>query len=209
MFEYGSRCGFWRVLRAFESRQMPFTAFACSLALERSPDIARACRDSSLGVDVCCHGWRWEDHIAMSEAQERETIAKAAQSIVGTLGAPPTGWYCRTAPSTRTRKLLVEHGGFAYDSDAYNDDLPYWTKATPSTGSTRELGPGKYSVVAECVVGASRDLDSEDLCELDPGTVVDVVEVVTDDIAQRIRGRIVDPPGWISLMQTDGGELWA
>jgi peptidoglycan/xylan/chitin deacetylase (PgdA/CDA1 family) len=26
-----------------------------------------------------------------------------------------------------TRQLLVEEGGFLYDSDAYNDDLPYWT----------------------------------------------------------------------------------
>ncbi len=36
------------------------------------------------------------------------------------------GWYCRYAPSVNTRRLVVEEGGFLYDSDAYNDDLPYW-----------------------------------------------------------------------------------
>jgi peptidoglycan/xylan/chitin deacetylase (PgdA/CDA1 family) len=27
-----------------------------------------------------------------------------------------------------TRELVVEEGGFVYDSDSYNDDLPYWTR---------------------------------------------------------------------------------
>ena len=38
------------------------------------------------------------------------------------------GWYCRYAPSLNTRRLMVEEGGFLYDSDAYNDDLPYWVE---------------------------------------------------------------------------------
>ena len=132
MFEFGSRVGVWRVLRAFERRDVPATAFACSLALERLPALAKAVREGVARglLDVCCHGWRWEDHIAMDEATERARIADAVASLTRTLGAPPTGWYCRTAPSTNTRRLLVEHGGFAYDSDAYNDELPYWTKVT-------------------------------------------------------------------------------
>jgi hypothetical protein len=69
--------------------------------------------------------WRWEDHIAMNESEERAAIARAVRSLVATTGAAPLGWYCRTASSLNTRRLLVEHGGFAYDSDAYNDDLPY------------------------------------------------------------------------------------
>ena len=52
-------------------------------------------------------------------------------------GAPPRGWYCRTAPSESTRRLLVEHGGFLYDSDAYNDELPYWTQV--ALGSSRVI----------------------------------------------------------------------
>ncbi len=137
MFEYGSRVGIWRVLRAFERRSAPATAFACSLALERLPELAAAVRAGvSRGLlDVCCHGYRWEDHIAMDEPTERARIASAVASLTSTVGAPPTGWYCRTAPSIRTRRLLLEHGGFAYDSDAYNDELPYWTRVTTSDGA--------------------------------------------------------------------------
>ena len=137
MFEFGSRVGIWRVLRAFEKRGLPATAFACSLALERLPEIADAVRRGVVGglLDVCCHGLRWEDHIAMGEAEERDRIARAVASLTATLGAPPRGWYCRTAPSLNTRRLLLEHGGFAYDSDAYNDELPYWTSVPTAGGA--------------------------------------------------------------------------
>jgi peptidoglycan/xylan/chitin deacetylase (PgdA/CDA1 family) len=124
LFEYGSRVGFWRLLRLFRERELPVTIFACALALERNPEAARAIRQA--GLDVCCHGWRWIEHYKLSEQEEREHIRKAVASLTETLGARPLGWYCRTAPSVNTRRLLVEEGGFLYDSDAYNDELPYW-----------------------------------------------------------------------------------
>lgn len=117
MFEYGSRCGIWRVLRTFGERGLPATAFVCALALERLPEIAAALRDAD-NIDYCCHGWRWEDHLDMAEGDERARISAAVASMERTLGRPPEGWYCRTAPSLNTRRLLVEHGGFVYDSDA-------------------------------------------------------------------------------------------
>jgi peptidoglycan/xylan/chitin deacetylase (PgdA/CDA1 family) len=43
------------------------------------------------------------------------------------IGRRPVGWYTGR-PSPNTRRLVVETGGFAYDSDAYNDDLPYWAR---------------------------------------------------------------------------------
>ena len=126
MYEYGSRIGFWRLHRLFRERDLPLTVFACALALERHPPAAAAIREA--GWDICCHGWRWVEHYLLSEAEEREHIARAVASLTQTLGAPPAGWYCRYGPSVNTRRLVVEHGGFLYDSDAYNDDLPYWTR---------------------------------------------------------------------------------
>ena len=126
MFEYGSRVGFWRLLRLFQERDLPMTIFACALALERNAEVAAAIRQG--GYDICCHGWRWIEHFKLSEREEREHIAKAVASLTKMFGAPPPGWYCRTGPSLNTRRLLVEHGGFLYDSDAYNDELPYWTE---------------------------------------------------------------------------------
>ena len=126
MFEYGSRVGFWRVHRLFKERGLPLTVFGCALALERNPKVAAAIRES--GWDVCSHGWRWVKHYELSEAEEREHIRKAVESMKKTVGERPLGWYCRYGPSVNTRRLVVEEGGFLYDSDAYNDELPYWVR---------------------------------------------------------------------------------
>ena len=124
MFEYGVRVGFWRVMRLFAERGLPMTIFACALALERHPPAAAAIRQA--GHDFCCHGWRWVEHFKLSRNEEREHIRLAVESLTKTLGSRPTGWYCRYGPSVNTRALLMEEGGFLYDSDCYNDELPYW-----------------------------------------------------------------------------------
>ena len=126
MFEYGSRVGFWRVHRLFQARHLPMTIFGCALALQRHPPAASAIAEA--GYDVCCHGWRWIKHYELDEEEEREHIRKAIASLQASVGARPLGWYCRYAPSVNTRRLLVEEGGFLYDSDAYNDELPYWVQ---------------------------------------------------------------------------------
>ncbi|WP_062013584.1 polysaccharide deacetylase family protein [Aureimonas sp. AU4] len=128
MYEYGSRVGFWRLHRMFRERDLPLTVFAAALALERNPQVAAAVRES--GWDVACHGRRWIEHYLIDEATERRDIAEAYDSVARTTGRPPEGWYCRYSRSPRTRRLLVEHGGFAYDSDAYNDEIPYWTEVS-------------------------------------------------------------------------------
>ena len=124
MYEFGSRVGFWRIHELFRRRGLPLTIFGCALALERNTRVAEAI--VAAGYDICCHGWRWVEHFKLSEQEEREQIAKAVASIAALTGHRPLGWYCRYGPSENTRRLLVEEGGFLYDSDAYNDELPYW-----------------------------------------------------------------------------------
>jgi allantoinase len=126
MFEYGSRAGFWRIMRVFAERQLPMTIFGCALALERNPVAAQAI--VAAGHDICCHGWRWVEHFKLGEAEERHHIRRAIESLERTVGQRPLGWYCRYGPSVNTRRLVVEEGGFLYDSDAYNDDLPYYVQ---------------------------------------------------------------------------------
>ncbi|HTZ53851.1 MAG TPA: allantoinase PuuE [Candidatus Acidoferrum sp.] len=126
IYEYGSRAGFWRLMRIFAERKLQITVFGAALALERNPQAARAIRDA--GYEVCSHGYRWVGFQNMDEAQEREEMRKAVASLERTMGERPYGWYCRYAPSENTRRLVVEEGGFLYDADAYNDDLPYWVK---------------------------------------------------------------------------------
>jgi allantoinase len=124
MYEYGSRVGYWRLLNIFDELDVKCTFYACAVALERNRKAAAEMRKR--GHDVMSHGWRWEDVALLTREQEREHIRLAVESIKETTGERPLGWYCRGRPSVNTRELVVEEGGFLYDSDSYNDDLPYW-----------------------------------------------------------------------------------
>lgn len=160
MYEYGSRVGIWRLIRLFSERGLPATIFGCALALERNPRVAE--RIAGAGYDVCCHGWRWEEHFRLNEDQERERIARAVESIARTTGERPLGWYCRYGPSENTRRLLVEEGGFLYDSDAYNDELPYWVEVGGKphlvVPYTMDANDGKFAQPAG--FGAASDFES-------------------------------------------------
>jgi allantoinase len=127
MYEFGSRVGFWRLMRIFAERNLPMTVYACALALERNPPAAAAIKAAR--HDICCHGWRWVEHFKLTETEEREHVRLAIESLKQTIGERPLGWYCRYGPSVNTRKLLMEDGGFLYDSDSYNDELPYYVLA--------------------------------------------------------------------------------
>jgi allantoinase len=125
LYEYGSRAGLWRVLRAFEARGLPLTIFAVAQALQRHPEALAAYRE--LGHEIACHGLRWISYQNIDEATERAHIAEATTIITDLCGNAPLGWYTgRDSPNTR--RLVVEHGGYVYDSDSYADDLPYWTE---------------------------------------------------------------------------------
>lgn len=123
LYEYGARAGVWRVLRLFEARRMPLTIFGVAMAMARNPAVVDAC--IAAGHEIASHGLRWISYQNTPEAVEREHLARAVDTIVRLTGAAPEGWYTgRDSP--RTRRLVVEHGGFVYDADSYADDLPYW-----------------------------------------------------------------------------------
>jgi peptidoglycan/xylan/chitin deacetylase (PgdA/CDA1 family) len=125
MYEYGSRAGIWRLFRILDKAAIPVTFFAAAVALERNPDVAR--KLAARGDEAAGHGYRWSNHFEMTRDEEREAIRRAIESIERTTGSRPVGWYCREM-GTNTRELVVEEGGFLYDSDCYSDDLPYWTR---------------------------------------------------------------------------------
>jgi allantoinase len=123
IYEYGSRVGLWRLLRLFAERRIPISVFAVAMALERHPAAARAIVEA--GHEVVSHGWRWIDYQFVEPPVEREHIRLAVETLTRLTGSRPLGWYTgRLSPNTR--RLVVEEGGFLYDADAYNDDLPYW-----------------------------------------------------------------------------------
>jgi allantoinase len=129
IFEYGSRVGVWEILRLLSARQVEATVFAVGMALQRNPDVAAALADS--GLEVACHGYRWIDYQHVPEAAERADIGRNIDAITRLIGRRPLGWYTGR-PGPNTRRLVVEAGGFLYDSDAYNDDLPYAAVVSPN-----------------------------------------------------------------------------
>jgi putative urate catabolism protein len=136
LFEYGSRAGLWRVLRAFEHRDLPLTIFGVARALQRHPEAVAAYRD--LGHEIAAHGLRWISYQQLEENIERAHLAEAVVILKELTGTAPLGWYTgRDSPNTR--RLVVEHGGFLYDSDSYADDLPYWTEVPGAAGPVPHL----------------------------------------------------------------------
>ena len=132
IYEYGSRAGVWRILREFEKRHLPLTVFGVSTALERSPEVTAAFVE--LGHEIACHGYKWINYQAIDEPTERAHMQQAMDTLTRLTGSRPQGWYTgRDSPNTH--RLVADFGGFAYDSDYYGDDLPFWMRVRKTDGS--------------------------------------------------------------------------
>lgn len=123
IFEYGSRAGIWRLLRVFDQEQIPVTFFATGFALTLNPQFCDYLRASN--HEVAGHGWRWIDYANMPKAEEKSHIIQCIDTIQNITGQKPQGWYTGRR-SENTRDLLIELGGFLYDSESYADDYPFF-----------------------------------------------------------------------------------
>jgi putative urate catabolism protein len=134
IYEFGSRVGGWRILDEFARRGLPLTVFGVAMAMQRHPEFVRACLDA--GHEIASHGWRWIHYQSMHPDEERAHLERAVAIHRELTGSAPLGWYTgRDSP--HTRRLVVEHGGFAYDSDYYGDELPFWTEVELTSGERR------------------------------------------------------------------------
>lgn len=124
LFAYGMRAGIWRVLESFDQYGLPATFWMCGHAVERVPEIARLVVQA--GHEPAVHGWRWRPHAEFTEREvERASIVRCLDVTQQATGVRPVGFFCRGSQSAFTRDLLIDLG-FEYDSNAMDDDLPYW-----------------------------------------------------------------------------------
>lgn len=129
MFNYGTRAGAYRILESLTQHERKATFMFCGRACERTPELAA--HIVQLGHEAACHGYRWCNHALFeSEDLERSEIARATDSIEQITGSKPLGFYSRWGSSVNTRRLLQEMG-YLYDSNAYDDDLPYYDQSLP------------------------------------------------------------------------------
>ncbi|HMZ86218.1 MAG TPA: polysaccharide deacetylase family protein, partial [Giesbergeria sp.] len=132
IYEYGARAGVWRILREFEQRGLPLTVFGVATALQRHPEVCAAFTE--LGHEIACHGLKWIHYQNVPEDVERAHLQEAMAIIERLTGTRALGWYTgRDSP--RTRRLVADFGGFAYDSDYYGDDLPFWMQVRRTDGT--------------------------------------------------------------------------
>ena len=123
IYEYGSRAGFWRLHKLFQEKKIPITVFGVGMALEKNPEVCKTIIEAD--YEVASHGWRWIDYQNIRKSEEKKYMNLAIKSHTKIFGNRPNGWYAgRCSPNTRD--LVMEDGGFIYDSDSYSDDLPYW-----------------------------------------------------------------------------------
>lgn len=124
VFDYGMRAGLWRFLDAFDFYGVRATFMMCGRTVERVPDLARAVTEA--GHEPAVHGWRWLPHSLYRDRDtERADILRTREAIMAATGVQPVGFMSRGGQSPWTRNLLSELQ-FSYDSNALNDDLPYW-----------------------------------------------------------------------------------
>ena len=127
VFDYGLRAGLWRFLDTFAAAKIRSTFMMCGRAVERVPDLARAVVEA--GHEPAVHGWRWLPHALYGDAEtERRDIEKTRDVIARATGVAPVGFMSRGSQSPWTRDILIGLG-FAYDSKALDDDLPYWSRS--------------------------------------------------------------------------------
>lgn len=122
-FEYGSRRGVWRVLDIFRDFKINISVLGVARSLEQTPELARAFVER--GHEIVSHGYRWIDYCFIPEEVEREHINSTIEILTKLTGSRPLGWMTGR-PSSNTRRLHIEAGGFLYDRDSLADELPYW-----------------------------------------------------------------------------------
>ena len=123
IYEYGARAGFWRLWRMFTRRSMPVTVYGVATAMMRGREQVAAMQEA--GWEIASHGYKWVEYKDMPEEEERRHLMEAIRIHTEVTGARPSGWYLGRC-SMNTTRLVMEEGGFAYSSDSYADDLPYW-----------------------------------------------------------------------------------
>jgi len=123
VYEYGSRAGFWRIWRLFTRAHVPLTVYGVATALQRNPEAVAGMKEA--GWEIASHGLKWIEYKDVSEAVERAHLVEAVRLHTEVTGERPLGWYLGRCTAS-TRKLVMDEGGFLYDSDSYADDLPYW-----------------------------------------------------------------------------------
>ena len=148
IYEYGARAGFWRLWRMFTSRKVPVTVYGVATALQRSPEQTAAMKEAGWEIAIAT-GSNGSNTRTCRRTRSACTCARPSASIPRSPASAPLGWYLGRC-SMNTTKLVMEEGGFAYSSDSYADDLPYWVNGPARWAAARTSSSPTRSTATTC-----------------------------------------------------------
>jgi peptidoglycan/xylan/chitin deacetylase (PgdA/CDA1 family) len=122
--EYGMRVGFWRLLEAFEKRNIKPTLSINAKVCDTCPDVASAARDAQWEFMAHCY-------VQMSIHKVEDQPAMIRQSLdrlESFLGHRPRGWLGPGRTQTFDTLDHVADAGFDWFGDWILDDQPFWVK---------------------------------------------------------------------------------
>lgn len=119
--EYGNRVGFWRVLAALKSRDIPVTFAVNGIVCEAYPRIAEAAREADW--EFMGHGWvqRPMHHLAEDQRQQIEDTVATIEKFTG---AKPRGWESPGLTETEETLEFLAAAGIDHVANWPLDDLP-------------------------------------------------------------------------------------
>ncbi len=123
--DYGNRVGIHRIMDALGQRGIPASVAVNAAVAVRYPSLLKACVDR--GWEVIANGLDMDHlhHGGLSEADEREWIAKSLQILRDASGQPVRGWLSPAKSESHHTPDLLAEAGVDYVCDWVNDDMPY------------------------------------------------------------------------------------
>lgn len=123
--DYGNRVGIWRIFDLFDQLNLPLAAQLNAAIYEHCPDIPARLR--LRGDEILGHGISNSfEQGHLSEAEERQLIYDATDTIKRHEGHQPSGWMSPWVSNSSVTLDLLQEAGYRYVMDWTCDDQPIW-----------------------------------------------------------------------------------
>lgn len=113
-----------RILDLLDNHNIKATFYIVGINAINHPDVIQEIHKR--GHEVSCHGWKHEDIMQLTIADEEKRLLKTIEAIEKATGVTPVGHrLASTEFSPHSIDLLLKNG-FLYDSSFRDCDLPYY-----------------------------------------------------------------------------------
>jgi allantoinase len=149
--DYGNRVGIFRILDVLSKRGIPASVAVNAAVATRYPSLLRTCVEQ--GCEVIANGLDMDHlhHGGLSEAEERDWIARTLQVLREASGQPVRGWLSPAKSESLLTPDLLAQAGVDYVCDWVNDDMPYAmrTRSGPLHAMPHPVDIDDYTILVQ------------------------------------------------------------